>query len=187
MPSFVPERVQDQLHRRQPSLRTPEEVIRLRDYKIIRIFPVNMAGFFQGGNKLRKPTQEEIIKFCHANTVIDFLEVEVVPTPDGEARLELCADSRHANLYSMAHGGVLTTMADTAMGAKCLALGKKVVTISLTMEFMHATMTGTKIMTNAKVLHDGRQTMVCECEIIDAQGKLHAKASATFFVTGLFD
>lgn len=140
---------------------------------------------FKGVSTLRKPTQEQIIKFCHANTVIDFLEVEVVPTQDGEARLELCADSRHANLYSMTHGGVLTTMADTAMGAKCLALNKKVVTISLTIEFMHAIMTGTRIMTDAKVLHNGRQTMVCECRIVDAAGKLYSKAGATFFVTGL--
>ena len=131
-----------------------------------------------------KPTQEQLIKFFHENTVIDFMEVEVVPTPDGEARLELCADSRHANLYSMAHGGVLTTMADTAMGAKCLALNKRVVTISLTIEFMHAIMIGTRVMTDAQVLHDGRKTMVCECRIVDAAGKLYAKASATFFVTG---
>ena len=136
---------------------------------------------------MRKPTQEQIIEFCHANTVIDFLEVEVVPTPDGEARLELCADARHANLYSMTHGGVLTTMADTAMGAKCLALNKRVVTISLTIEFMHAIMTGTRIMTDAAVLHDGRQTMVCECRIVDAAGKLYAKSSATFFVTGVLN
>lgn len=134
---------------------------------------------------MRKPTQEQIIKFFHENTVIDFMEVEVVPTADGEARLELCADSRHANLYSMAHGGVLTTMADTAMGAKCLALNKRVVTISLTIEFMHAIMVGTRVMTDAAVLHDGRKTMVCECRIIDAEGKLYAKANATFFVTSL--
>ena len=131
-----------------------------------------------------KPTQEQIMGFYHANTVIDFLGVEVVPTPDGEARLELCADSRHANLYSMAHGGVLATMADTAMGAKCLALNKRVVTISLTIEFMHAVMTNTRVFTEAEVLHNGRQTMVCECRIVDAAGKLYAKANATFFVTG---
>ena len=138
---------------------------------------------------MRKPTQEQIIEFYHANTVIDFLEIDVVPTPDGEARLELCADSRHANLYSMAHGGVLTTMADTAMGAKCLALGKRVVTISLTIEFMHAVMTNTpRVFTDATVLHDGRKTMVCECKILDAKGKLYAKANATFYVTSkLFD
>ena len=133
---------------------------------------------------MQKPTQEQIIEFYHENTVIDFLGVAVVPTPDGEARLELCADARHANLYLMAHGGVLTTMADTAMGAKCLALNKRVVTISLTMNFLHAVMTGTRVFTEAEVLHDGRKTMVCECRIVDATGKLYAKANATFFVTG---
>ena len=134
---------------------------------------------------MRKPTQEQIIKFYHENTVIDYLGVDIVPTPDGEARLELLVEPRHANLYSMAHGGVLTTMADTAMGAKCLALNKKVVTISLNIEFMHAVMINTpRIFTDATVLHDGRKTMVCECRIVDAKGKLYAKASATFFVIG---
>ena len=132
-----------------------------------------------------RPTQEQIINFYHENTVIDYLGVEIVPTPDGEARLELLVEPRHANLYSMAHGGVLTTMADTAMGAKCLALNKKVVTISLNIEFMHAVMVNTpRVFTDATVLHDGRKTMVCECRIVDAKGKLYAKATATFFVIG---
>lgn len=133
---------------------------------------------------MHKPTREQIIKFCHENTVIDFLEIEIV---DGdEIHLELLPDARHANLYSMAHGGVLTTMADTAMGAKCLELGKRVVTVSLTINFMHAIMTGTRIKTEACVLHDGHKTMVCECRIVDVNGKLCAKADATFFVIGLF-
>lgn len=132
-----------------------------------------------------RPTQEQIINFYHENTVIDYLGVDIVPTLDGEARLELLVEPRHANLYSMAHGGVLTTMADTAMGAKCLALNKKVVTISLNIEFMHAVMINTpRVFTDATVLHDGRKTMVCECRIVDAKGKLYAKATATFFVIG---
>ena len=64
-------------------------------------------------------------------------------------------------------------------------LNKRVVTISLTIEFMHAVMTNTpRVFTEATVLHDGRKTMVCECRIVDAKGKLYAKANATFFVTG---
>ena len=131
---------------------------------------------------MQKPTREQIIKFCHENTVINFLDIEVV---DGdEIHLELLPDTRHANLYSMTHGGVLTTMADTAMGAKCLELGKRVVTVSLTINFMHPMMTGTRIKTEACVLHDGHKTMLCECRLVDGNGKLCAKANATFFVIG---
>ena len=129
-------------------------------------------------------TNDQIIKFCHDNLVIDYLDVKVVER-DEKIILELTVDDRHVNLYNICHGGVLTTMADTAMGAKCLALNKKVVTISLNIEFMHAVMTNTpRIFTDATVLHDGRKTMVCECKILDAKGKLYAKATATFFVIG---
>ncbi len=78
------------------------------------------------------------------------------------------------------------TMADTAMGAVCLIYNKKVVTISLGMEFMHAVPLTQRILTSAKVLHDGSRTMVCECEILSEEGKLFAKAHAVFYVIGKF-
>ncbi len=124
---------------------------------------------------------DRIIKFCHDNLVIDYLGVDVVER-DGAIVLELTVDERHVNLYNICHGGVLTTMADTAMGAECLRLGKKVVTMSLTIEFMHAVSFATKIFTRARVLHNGRKTMTCECEMLDAAGKLYAKVHAIFFV-----
>ena len=126
-------------------------------------------------------TNDQIIKFCHDNLVIDYLDVKVVER-DEKIILELTVDDRHVNLYKICHGGVLTTMADTAMGAACLALGKKVVTISLTIEFMHAVLFGSTIFTRASVLHDGHQTMTCECEMLNADGKLFAKVHAIFFV-----
>ena len=126
-------------------------------------------------------TNDQIIKFCHDNLVIDYLDVKVVERNE-KIILELTVDERHVNLYNICHGGMLVTMADTAMGAACLALGKKVVTISLTTEFMHAVPFAGKIFTRATVLHDGRQTMTCECEILDAAQKLFAKVHAIFFV-----
>ena len=130
------------------------------------------------------PTQEQIIQFCHDNSIIDFLQVEVVPTPDGCARLELDVKPHHSNPYGILHGGVMTTMADTAMGAVCAMTNNKVVTVSMTIEFMHAVPMGSRIITDAKILHEGRQIFICECNIIDAEGNLYAKASATFFVIG---
>ena len=131
-------------------------------------------------------TNNQIIKFCHDNLVIDYLDVKVLERDD-QITLELTVDERHVNLYNICHGGVIVTMADTAMGAACLALGKKVVTISLTIEFMHAVTFGETIFTRAKVLHDGRKTMACECEMLDGDGKLFAKVHAIFFVIEMLD
>ncbi len=127
------------------------------------------------------PTLEQAIQFCHDNTICDFLGAEIIPA-EGGVRLELTVDARHSNCYDILHGGVMTTMADTAMGAACFLRNKKVVTVSMTIEFMHAVKIGAKIHTEAKILHDGRQIMICECEIVDASGKIFAKANATFFV-----
>ena len=128
-----------------------------------------------------KPTVEQVIQFCHENVIIDFLGVEIIPTDDGCARLELDVELQHSNPYNILHGGVMTTMADTAMGAACLMYNKKVVTVSITLEFMHSVPIGTRIITDAKVLNAGRHIFICECNLIDSSGKIYAKAHATFY------
>lgn len=127
------------------------------------------------------PTQEQVIQFCHENKIIDFLGVEIVPTNDGCVRLELDVKDCHSNPYGILHGGVLTTMADTAMGAACLMYNKKVVTVSITLEFMHPVPMASRIITDAKVLNEGRHIFNCECAMIDESGKIFAKAHAVFF------
>lgn len=130
--------------------------------------------------------QKQIIRFYHHNTFLDYIHVEIVPTNDGQVRLELAADEPHMNLYGIVHGGVLMTMADTAMGAACMVYNKKVVTISLSMEFMHAVPLTQRILTSATVLHNGSRTMTCECGILSNEGKMFAKAHAIFYVIGKF-
>lgn len=127
------------------------------------------------------PTQKQVIEFCHENSIIDYLGAEIIPTDDGCARLELEVKPHHSNPYGILHGGVMTTMADTAMGAACLMKNKKVVTVSMTLEFMHAVPMNTRIITDAKILHEGHHIFICECNLIDEEKNLYAKAHATFY------
>ena len=135
---------------------------------------------------MEKLTQEQLQRYYHSHPIINFLGIEVAAKDDGSVRLELPVDEIHTNLYGIAHGGVLTTMADTAMGAVCLAKNKKVVTVSMTIDFLHSVPLTKRVAAEARILHDGRQTMVCECDIIDDDGKLFARVLATFFVIGKF-
>ena len=130
--------------------------------------------------------QKQIIRFYHHNPFIEYLRIQVVPIAGGQVRLELPIDEQHTNLYGIAHGGVLMTMADTAMGAACLACNKKVVTINLSMEFMHSVPLTQRVVTTATVLHNGSRTMTCESEMLSEEGKLFAKAHAVFYVIGQF-
>ena len=130
--------------------------------------------------------QQHIVEFYHKNPFVEYLQTEVVPTADGGVQLELTVEAEHTNLYGIIHGGVLMSMADTAMGAAALARNKKVVTMNLSMDFMHSVPLTTRLIATGKVLHDGRHTMTLESEITNADGKLFAKAHGTFYVLGRF-
>ena len=125
-------------------------------------------------------SSEDIKKFCHENSPIDLLEVEVIAEKD-EVRLELLVEDKHTNPYGYLHGGVQTTIADTAMGAACLLLNKKVVTVSMTIEFLKAVKKGVRVYSDAKVLHNGRQILICECKLRGEDSEIYSIANATFF------
>ena len=130
--------------------------------------------------------QQAMIHSYQQNPFIEYLHAQVVHTQGGGARLEVTVEEEHTNLYGIIHGGVLMTLADTAAGAACLALNKKVVTINLGMEFMHSIPLTTHISGTGRGRHDGRRTMTCESEIRGEDGKLYAKGHGTFYVLGLF-
>ena len=131
---------------------------------------------------MQKVKLEDVIQFCHENSVLELLGVEIVPTVDNEVRLELFVEEQHTNPYNILHGGVISTMADTAMGAACLLRNRKVVTVSLHMQFIRPVLLDTRIYTDAKILHEGKNIFQCECNLIGTDGKLYAKSGGTFFV-----
>jgi len=53
---------------------------------------------------LQKLTQEEIINFCHQNSIINFLGIKALPDENGDVRLELFVGERHTNPYGLLHG-----------------------------------------------------------------------------------
>ncbi len=140
----------------------------------------------QGMEESMTELQQQIVRFYHHNTFTDHLRMQIRPEKDGQVWLELTPDEIHMNLYGIAHGGVLMSMADTVMGAACLTCNKKVVTMNLSMDFLHAVPMMQKIIGKATVLHDGAHTMACECEIMSEEGKLFAKAHGVFYVIGKF-
>ena len=135
-------------------------------------------------NENLTPLQRKLIKFYHQNTVIDYLKADVVPDEEGGVGLELTVAKEHTNLYGICHGGTMLTLADTVMGAVCLAAGKKVVTLDMNVGFLKPVPLGTHIKVTGKILHGGRRTVALESEVIDSAGQMFAKIQATFFVIG---
>jgi acyl-CoA thioesterase len=106
---------------------------------------------------------------------------------DGHARLELTVEDSHLRTRGIAHGGVIASLLDTAMG---VAVSTKTpegcfpVTAQLNVNFIRPAWNGEKLAILGDVRHSGRTTAVAMGEIRTDSGVLVATSSGTFtFVT----
>jgi uncharacterized protein (TIGR00369 family) len=111
--------------------------------------------------------------------LIGFYPVSVEP---GQAIFELEADpSRHANPMGTLHGGILSTLADTAMGmayAASLGDNETFTTLELKINFLRPVWRG-RLRATAHVVQAGRTVGLTECDIVDDKGRLVVRASST--------
>jgi uncharacterized protein (TIGR00369 family) len=91
-----------------------------------------------------------------------------------------------ANHSGFVHGGMISTLADSAMGRSLRTLSPGVaraMSFDLKLNFIAAAKIGETLRAVGTVIHAGRRTAVTECRIEGADGRLIATASATFAVT----
>lgn len=105
----------------------------------------------------------------------------------GQAVIEYEAAERHANAMGTLHGGVLCTMADTAMGVAfytALEENESLTTLELKINYLKPVWKG-KLTASARVVKRGKTVGLLECDITDEEGQLVARASSTFMaITG---
>jgi 1,4-dihydroxy-2-naphthoyl-CoA hydrolase len=122
------------------------------------------------------------------NSYVNLLGMRIVKLEEGQALLSmLITTEKHTNLYHVAHGGALASLADTAMGIACATTGKQVVTLEMNMNFIKSGKPESTLRALGKVIHNGKSTLVAECDIMDQHNVVIAKGRGTFFVTGQFE
>jgi uncharacterized protein (TIGR00369 family) len=110
--------------------------------------------------------------------LIGFAVTEVEP---GRAVVALDADRRHANPLGTVHGGILCDIADAAMGvayASALGPGETFTTIELKINFLRPVFAG-RLTATGRLVKGGRTVGLVECDVVDAEGRLVARASST--------
>lgn len=115
-----------------------------------------------------------------------WLGLETLETGEGTATIEMKATEDMANHAGFVHGGMISTLADSAMGRSLRTLKPGVVramSFDLKLNFISAAKIGETLRATGRVVHAGRRTMVAECRVEGADRRLVATASATFAVT----
>ncbi len=127
-------------------------------------------------------------QYAERNQFYNLLGIQIEKAYKGHAVQSMVVTlDKHTNLYANLHGGAIMTIADSCMGVACASLGKRVVTLDMTMNFIGNVDAPSKVTAEARVLHNGRQTIVMEAKVFDAEGKVISMTRSTYYVIGKFD
>ena len=130
--------------------------------------------------------RDVIAQFIPQSPFVAKLGIVADQLGNDEVRLRLAWDPSNVTVGDMVHGGAIATLADvTVMAAAwCGAEAPpelRGVTVSMTLDFM-APARATDVIGVGRVLRRGRLLTNCEAEIVDPEGRLLAKALATYKV-----
>lgn len=142
--------------------------------------------------ELPVPTDSAVLRrlrarFFHAESPLplgELLNMHAVEIAVGHAVFTLEGGPQHANPMGTIHGGVLTTLADSAMGiafASTLADGETFTTLELKINFLRPVWSGT-LTAVGRVLNAGRSVALVEAAITDANGRAVAHAISTCMI-----
>jgi uncharacterized protein (TIGR00369 family) len=117
--------------------------------------------------------------------VCDSLGVTGVNFGGGTCSVTCTVSTEHLNAGGVAHGGLHSTMLDTALGGALVSLIKKeewCATAQLDISFLNAANVGDVLVAEGKVLRRGRNLAHCEGILSNQDGVIIATAKGTWAI-----
>src|SRR3954453_6762235 len=115
--------------------------------------------------------------------LIDFAGVE---GSEGSATVRLAPQEFHYNPLGTMHGGVISTLLDTAAACSVhttLPAGIGYTSLDLSVKFLRpVTLATGRITCTGSIVQKGRRTALADARLTDAQGKLLAHATSTCLI-----
>jgi acyl-CoA thioesterase len=114
----------------------------------------------------------------------DLLGMRVKSVGEGRARFELAVEAKHLNPTGTLHGGVIYSLADSAMGAALFSQldpGEQCATLEIKMNYL-ASVSGGAISADAVVVQRTKRIGVIEAKVFGEADRLIALATGTFYI-----
>jgi len=113
-----------------------------------------------------------------------WMGMELVGAEPGRVEISLEAADHHLNLQGLLHGGVIATLADTATGLAVRTMvpaGRRHVTVQLDVHYLRPGAPG-RVTAVGTTVRLGTSIGYAEADVLDAKGRLLARATATVAV-----
>ncbi len=118
-------------------------------------------------------------------TFYGLLGMELEELGEGRALFTLEVGERFFNAGGVVHGGVFASLADAALAAALATMvdheKESIATVEMKINYM-APARGGKLAAEGRIIQRGRSVAVGECAVSDGEGRMMAKAMATFLI-----
>ena len=140
----------------------------------------------EGGEEERRARYREIMRLrSDPSTFYALLGMSLEELGEGTSRFVMDTDPRFFNAGGVIHGGALASIADASIAAALATLidpeRETMATVEMKINYIAAARGGS-VSCEAKIIQKGRSVAVGESWVYDGDGKLLAKAMATFLV-----
>lgn len=118
---------------------------------------------------------EEIFR---ADRLIQDFGMKLVEAREGYAKVSVAVEERFLNAHNIGHGVLLFAAADAAFALSVNAV-VDAVGVQWSLNILRAAKPGETVFGESRILHKGRQSMVCELTVTSGDGRLLAKGQST--------
>jgi acyl-CoA thioesterase len=113
-----------------------------------------------------------------ADRLLQHLGVELVEARDGYAKVRARVHDRFLNAHGIGHGVLLFAVADGAF-ALAVNAARDAVGVQWSLNVFRPARPGETVIGEARTIHAGRQSAVCELTVTAGDGRLLAQGQAT--------
>lgn len=130
--------------------------------------------------------RDKLLHFCNDNEpFLTHNYMRMTDADDGTATIVLPMQENSLNRWGGAHGGILFSLCDVAMGMAIMTLRQEmVVTVNATIDYLSAAAAGSTLTTVGRVDRLGGKLAFCSAEMTDETGKIIVRAHCVMCFTG---
>ena len=121
---------------------------------------------------------ERIQAIFQGDRLIQDFGMTLVEARDGYAKVSVVVADRFLNAHRIGHGVLLFAAADAAFALAVIA-ARDAVGVQWSLNAFRAAQPGETVIGEAKVIHNGRQSLVCEITVTAGDGRVLAKGQST--------
>ncbi len=114
----------------------------------------------------------------NADRLIRDFGMKLLEAHEGFARVSVKVEERFLNAHNIGHGVLLFAVADVAFALSVISV-TYAVGVQYSLNVIRAAMPGEEVIGESRILHKGRQSMVCEITVKNGSGRLLARGQAT--------